>query len=100
MYTPVNPNVDVKKCGLRGSKLYRHKKVREKPRECHNHKPQPFLDPKRKRKPINPNKYKSSKRTKSTYVIVMKCAICFCLFLISSSFCVPGRLCFETVAFE
>ena len=25
------------------------KKVREKSRECHNHKPQPFPDPKRKR---------------------------------------------------
>ena len=41
------------------------KKVREKSRECHNHKPQPFLDHKRKRKPTNPNKYKPNKRTKS-----------------------------------
>ena len=30
------------------------KKVREKSRECHNHKPQPLPDPKRKRKPTNP----------------------------------------------
>ena len=45
-------------------------KVREKSRECHNHKPQPFLDPKRKRKrkPTNPNKHKSNKRTKSTKI--------------------------------
>ena len=42
------------------------KKVREKTRECHNHKPQPFPDHKRKRKPTNPNKHKSNKRTKST----------------------------------
>ena len=33
------------------------KKVREKSRECHNHKPQPFPDAKRKRKPTNPNKH-------------------------------------------
>ena len=42
------------------------KEVREKSRECHNHKPQPFPDTKRKRKPTNPNKHKSNKRTKST----------------------------------
>ena len=42
------------------------KKVREKSRECHNHKPQPFSDTKRKRKPIKPNKHKSNKRTKSS----------------------------------
>ena len=42
------------------------KKVREKSRECHNHKLQPFPDTKRKRKPTNPNKPKSNKRTKST----------------------------------
>ena len=43
-----------------------HKKnVREKCRECHNHKPQPFPDPKRKRKP---NKHKTNKRTKSTKI--------------------------------
>ena len=34
------------------------KKVREKSRECHNHKAQPFPDPKRKRKWTNPNKHK------------------------------------------
>ena len=44
------------------------KKVREKSRECHNHKPQPFPDPKRRRKPTNPNKHKSNKRTKSTKI--------------------------------
>ena len=44
------------------------KKVREKSRECHNHKPQPFSDPTRKRKPTNPNKHKSNKRTKSTKI--------------------------------
>ena len=44
------------------------KKVREKSRECHNHKQQPFPDPKRKRKPTNPNKHKSNKRTKSTKI--------------------------------
>ena len=42
------------------------KKVREKSRECHNHKPQPFADPKRKR--TNPNKHKPNKRTKSTKI--------------------------------
>ena len=50
-------------------KLYeRSKKVREKSRECHNHKPQPFQDPKRKRKPTNLNKHKPNKRTKSTKI--------------------------------
>ena len=44
------------------------KKVREKSRECHNHKPQPFSDPKRKRKPTNLNKHKPNKRTKSTKI--------------------------------
>ena len=44
------------------------KKVREKSRECHNHKPQPFLDPKTKRKPTNLNKHKPNKRTKSTKI--------------------------------
>ena len=45
--------------------LYLKKMVREKSRECHNHKPQPFLDRKRKRKPTNPNRIKPDKRTKS-----------------------------------
>ena len=44
------------------------KKIREKSRVCHNHKPQPFLDPKRKRKPTNLNKHKPNKRTKSTKI--------------------------------
>ena len=44
------------------------KKVREKSRECHNHKPQPFPDPKRNRKPTNLNKHKPNKRTKSTKI--------------------------------
>ena len=44
------------------------KKVREKSRECHNHKPQPFQDTKRKRKQTNPNKHKSNKRTKNTKI--------------------------------
>ena len=44
------------------------KKVREKSRECHNHKPQPFPDPKRNRKPANPNKHKPNKRMKSTKI--------------------------------
>ena len=39
------------------------KKVKEKSRECHNHKTQPF--PKRKRKPTNLIKHKPNKRTKS-----------------------------------
>ena len=46
----------------------RSKKVREKSRECHNHKSQPFPDTKRKRKQTNPNKHKSNKRTKSTKI--------------------------------
>ena len=44
------------------------KKVREKSRECHNHKPQPFPDPKKKRKPTNLNKHKPNKRTKRTKI--------------------------------
>ena len=46
-------------------KKKKKKKVREKSRECHNHKPP---DTKRKRKPTNPNKHKSNKRTKSTKI--------------------------------
>ena len=45
---------------------YHSKKVKEKTRECHNHKPQPFPDTKRKRKQTKPNQRKSNKRTKST----------------------------------
>ena len=48
--------------------LCKQKKVREKSWECHNHKPQSFPDTKRKRKPTNPNKHKSNKRTKSTKI--------------------------------
>ena len=48
--------------------FYIVKKVREKSRECHNHKLQPFPDPKRKRKPTNLNKHKPNKRTKSTKI--------------------------------
>ena len=44
------------------------KKVREKSRECHNHKPQPYPDTKWKRKPTNPNKHKSNQRTESTKI--------------------------------
>ena len=44
------------------------KKVREKSSECHNHKPQPIPDPKRKMKPTNLNKHKPNKRTKSTKI--------------------------------
>ena len=49
-------------------KIYFEKKVGEKSRECHNHKPQPFPDIKWKRKPTNPNKHKSIKHTKSTKI--------------------------------
>ena len=42
------------------------KKVREKSRECHNHKPQPIPDRKRKRKQTKPNKRTSNKCRKST----------------------------------
>ena len=48
--------------------FYMVKKVREKSRECHNHKTQPFPDPKRKRKPTNLNKHKPNKRTKSSKI--------------------------------
>ena len=44
------------------------KKVREKSRECHNHKSQPLSDTKRKRKQTKPKKRKSNKRTKSTKI--------------------------------
>ena len=42
------------------------RRVREKSRECQDHKPQPIPDTKRKRKQTKPNKRKSNKRTKST----------------------------------
>ena len=45
-----------------------NKKVREKSREWHKQKPQPFPDTKRKRKPTKPNKHKSNNRTKSTKI--------------------------------
>ena len=41
-------------------------KIREKSRECHNHKPQPFSDTKGKQ--TKPNKRKSNKHTKSTKI--------------------------------
>ena len=55
---------------LKWRKIYNlyQKRVREKSRECHNHKPQPFPDTKRKRKPTKRNKHKSYKRTKSTKI--------------------------------
>ena len=43
------------------------KKVREKSRECHNHKPQPFPDPKRKTKPTNLNKRTNSTKISSLF---------------------------------
>ena len=54
--------------GLNWKPRFKKKKVRENSRECHNRKPQPFPDPKRKRKPRNPNKHKPNKRTKSTKI--------------------------------
>ena len=53
---------------VKSQKRLLHKMVREKSKECRNHKPQPFPDSKRKRKPTNPNKHKSNKRTKSTKI--------------------------------
>ena len=44
------------------------KRITEKSRECHNHKPQPFQDIKRKRKQTKPNKRQLNKRTKSTKI--------------------------------
>ena len=44
------------------------RKGKEKSGECHNHKPQPIPDTKRKRKQTKPNKRKSNKRTKSTKI--------------------------------
>ena len=43
-------------------------KERENSRECHNHKPHPIPDTKRKRKQIKSNKRKSNKGTKSTKI--------------------------------
>ena len=54
------------------------KKVREKSRECHYHKPQPFQDIKRKRKPTKPNKHKS--------ICCMAYFVLFCSCKISSLF--------------
>ena len=48
--------------------LMKNKNVREKSRECYNHKPQPFQDTKRKKKQTKPNKRKSNKRKKSTKI--------------------------------
>ena len=56
-------------CGNGTTIISSEKKVREKSRECHNHKPQPFPDTKRKRKPTKPNKHKSEKRTKRTKIM-------------------------------
>ena len=42
--------------------LKRIEKVREKSRECQNHKPHPFPDTKRKRKQTKPNKRISNKK--------------------------------------
>ena len=53
---------------LRVAPTFIEKKVREKSRECHNHKSQPFQDTKRKSKLTNQNKRKSNKRTKSTKI--------------------------------
>ena len=55
-------------CPAKEDTPYQSEKVRENSRECHNHKPQPFPDTKRKRKPTNPNKHKPNKRTKSTKI--------------------------------
>ena len=44
------------------------KKLREKSRVCHIHKPRPFQDTKRKWKQTKPNKRKSNKRKKSTKI--------------------------------
>ena len=45
------------------------KKVREKSRECHKHKPQPFPDRHQEEEETEkPNKQKSNKRTKSTKI--------------------------------
>ena len=44
------------------------KNVREKSRQCHDHKPQPFPELKRKRKQTNSNKRKSNKHTESTKI--------------------------------
>ena len=44
------------------------KKKKKKSRDCHNHKPPPFPDIKRKRKQTKPNKRKSNKRTESTKI--------------------------------
>ena len=54
--------------GSNSHRSYGSKKGKRKVRECHNHKPQPFPDPKRKGKPTNLNKHKPNKRTKSTKI--------------------------------
>ena len=63
-----NINVGNDQESIQLSNTFRPKKVREKSRVCHNYKPQPFPDTKRKKKPTNPNKHKSNKRTKSTKI--------------------------------
>ena len=47
---------------------YKSKGKRKVQGVCHNHKPQPFRDPKGRRKPTNLNKHKPNKRTKSTKI--------------------------------
>ena len=79
MVQPVEKNVHKSNSTERFKNILRHelelklikrlqKRVRENSRECHNHKPQPFPDTKRKRKPTNLNKRKPNKRTKSTKI--------------------------------
>ena len=52
------------------------KKVREKSRECHNHKPQPFPDPKRKKSEnllqiaANMNIIENRQNAKSTQFVI------------------------------
>ena len=50
------------------TRTYMQKKVREKSRECNNHKQQPFPETKRKRKQTKPKKHKSNKHMKITKI--------------------------------
>ena len=63
-FKSIDLSIQEKKFNIPPTKV--QKEVRAKSRDCHNHKPQPILDTKRKRKQTKPNKCKSKKCMKST----------------------------------
>ena len=62
------PTIYILSRNMKLTRIFHLRKVRVKSRERHNYKPQPLPDTKWTRKPTNPNKHKSNKRTKSTRI--------------------------------